>query len=75
MPRNCGEFQITNCADETMLPWILFAGGKNVNFDQARTDLFTVLFILVIVGSQYKSFYSNIYFFGTFCSNIDGFLA
>ena len=38
-----------------MLPWIRFAGRKNSNFDQAPTDLFTVLFILGLGGSCYKT--------------------
>ena len=52
-----GEFQIpvTIFLLETSLPWIRFADRKNWNFDQALTDLFTVLFILGMAGSRYKT--------------------
>ena len=58
MPQKCRVFLFTrvkSCIHETLLPWIRFAYRKNRNFDQARTDLFTVLVILVMAGSRYKT--------------------
>ena len=52
MPQNCRKFQITR--DKIVYTrhcYHAYVSQVERNFDQARTDLFTVLFILVMVES------------------------